>query len=81
MWENASANPRSCRCTSIPRQQLLRRTAKSWSFPGKHSSTLKHEDTELFALLILNLARELARRLYITDQMLLDATARRTSAP
>ncbi|HZJ15557.1 MAG TPA: cyclic nucleotide-binding domain-containing protein [Chthoniobacteraceae bacterium] len=42
---------------------------------------LKHEDTELFALLILNLARELARRLYITDQMLLDATARRTSAP
>lgn len=39
---------------------------------------LKHEDLELFALLMMNLARELARRLYITDQMLLNATARRT---
>ena len=42
---------------------------------------LKHEDIELFALLMMNLARELARRLYITDQMLLDATAGRTSVP
>lgn len=41
---------------------------------------LKHEDLELFALLMMNLARELARRLYITDQMLLDATARNSSA-
>ena len=41
---------------------------------------LKHEDLELFALLMMNLARELARRLYLTDQMLLDATARKTSA-
>jgi CRP-like cAMP-binding protein len=36
---------------------------------------LKHEDLELFALLMMNLARELARRLYLTDQMLLEATA------
>ena len=36
---------------------------------------LKREDVELFALLMMNLARELARRLYITDQMLLEATA------
>ena len=39
---------------------------------------LKHEDVELFALLMMNLARELARRLYITDQMLLAATAGRS---
>lgn len=38
---------------------------------------LRHEDVQLFALLMMNLARELARRLYITDQMLLSATARR----
>jgi CRP-like cAMP-binding protein len=38
---------------------------------------LRHEDLELFALLMMNLARELARRLYLTDQMLLAATARR----
>ena len=37
---------------------------------------LKHEDLALFALLMMNLARELARRLYLTDQMLLAATAR-----
>lgn len=37
---------------------------------------LNHEDLGLFALLMMNLARELARRLYITDQMLLAATAR-----
>lgn len=36
---------------------------------------VKHEDIGLFALLMMNLARELARRLYITDQMLLEATA------
>ena len=42
---------------------------------------LKHDDVELFALLMMNLARELARRLYITDRMLLDATARRCSGP
>jgi CRP/FNR family cyclic AMP-dependent transcriptional regulator len=41
---------------------------------------LKREDLELFALLMMNLARELARRLYITDQMLLDATVRRPNA-
>ena len=39
---------------------------------------LKHEDVELFALLMMNLARELARRLYITDQMLLAATTGRS---
>jgi len=39
---------------------------------------LKHEDLGLFALLIMNLARELARRLYLTDQMLLDVTARQS---
>ena len=38
---------------------------------------LRREDIELFALLMMNLARELARRLYITDQMLLDATTQR----
>jgi CRP-like cAMP-binding protein len=37
---------------------------------------LKHEDIELFALLMMNLARELARRLYITDELLLAATAK-----
>lgn len=37
---------------------------------------LKHEDLQLFALLMMNLARELARRLYITDQMLIEATAK-----
>jgi CRP-like cAMP-binding protein len=42
---------------------------------------LRHEDLELFALLMMNLARELARRLYLTDQLLLAATARKTGAP
>jgi len=32
---------------------------------------LRHEDIELFALLIMNIARELARRLQATDAMLL----------
>ena len=41
---------------------------------------LKHEDVMLFALLMMNLARELARRLYITDQMLLEATAKMAAA-
>ena len=41
---------------------------------------LKREDMELFALLMMNLARELARRLYITDQMLLAATGKNASA-
>jgi CRP-like cAMP-binding protein len=34
---------------------------------------LHHEDSQLFALLILNIARELARRLQFTDAMLLKA--------
>ena len=38
---------------------------------------LKHEDIEVFALLMMNLARELARNLYLTDQLLLDATVRK----
>lgn len=37
---------------------------------------LRHEDIDLFALLMMNLARELARRLYLTDQMLLDLAAK-----
>lgn len=37
---------------------------------------LKHEDIDLFALLMMNLAREIARRLHFTDQLLLEATAR-----
>lgn len=41
---------------------------------------LRHEDVALFALLMMNLARELARRLYLTDQMLLAATARIAAA-
>jgi len=32
---------------------------------------LRHEDIELFALLMMNIARELARRLQLTDTMLL----------
>jgi CRP/FNR family transcriptional regulator, cyclic AMP receptor protein len=40
---------------------------------------LRHEDIELFALLMMNLARELARRLYLTDQLLLAATAKESS--
>lgn len=42
--------------------------------------SLRHEDVDLFALLMMNLARELARRLYLTDQMLLEAAAKRASA-
>lgn len=42
---------------------------------------LRHEDIELFALLMMNLARELARRLYLTDQLLLAATAKESSRP
>ena len=34
---------------------------------------LRHEDSELFSLLILNIARELARRLQFTDELLLKA--------
>jgi CRP/FNR family transcriptional regulator, cyclic AMP receptor protein len=34
---------------------------------------LHHEDSELFSLLILNIARELARRLQFTDHLLLEA--------
>ena len=37
---------------------------------------LEHEDIHLFALLMMNLARELARRLYLTDQMLIEAKAK-----
>ncbi|HEX4085693.1 MAG TPA: cyclic nucleotide-binding domain-containing protein [Chthoniobacteraceae bacterium] len=32
---------------------------------------LRHEDIQLFALLMMNIARDLARRLYSTDEMLL----------
>jgi CRP-like cAMP-binding protein len=41
---------------------------------------LQHEDIKLFALLMMNLARELARRLYITDQLLLEAACRSEKA-
>jgi CRP/FNR family transcriptional regulator, cyclic AMP receptor protein len=34
---------------------------------------LRHEDINLFALLMMNIARELARRLVFTDKMLLDS--------
>jgi len=34
---------------------------------------LRHEDITLFALLMMNIARELARRLVFTDKMLLDS--------
>ena len=34
---------------------------------------LHHEDSELFSLLVLNIARELARRLQFTDDLLLKA--------
>lgn len=33
---------------------------------------LRHEDAELFALLMMNVARELARKLISTDEMLLE---------
>lgn len=42
---------------------------------------LKQEDIGLFALLMMNLARELARRLYLTDQMLLDLTCKKARTP
>jgi len=32
---------------------------------------LRHEDMELFALLMMNIARELARRLKLTDDILI----------
>lgn len=35
---------------------------------------LSHEDTKLFALLMMNIAREIARRLKATDDMLLRTT-------
>lgn len=38
---------------------------------------LRHEDVELFALLMLNIARELARRLTFTDDLLLESTLTR----
>jgi CRP-like cAMP-binding protein len=38
---------------------------------------LRHEDIELFALLIMNIARELARRLTFTDEMLLNSYSNR----
>jgi len=41
---------------------------------------LKHQDIELFAILMMNLARELARRLYLTDQMLLDYACKKVAA-
>ena len=34
---------------------------------------LRHEDSELFSVLVLNIARELARRLQFTDDLLLKA--------
>jgi CRP-like cAMP-binding protein len=37
-------------------------------------------DKDLFSLLILNIARELARRLYHTDRLLLDVSRREKSA-
>lgn len=42
---------------------------------------LNHDDPRLFGLLMMNLARELARRLYLTDQMLLAATAQKSRLP
>lgn len=41
---------------------------------------LKRDDIALFALLMMNLARELARRLYLTDRMLLELAGKKTSA-
>jgi len=41
---------------------------------------LKHDDLELFALLMMNLARELARRLYLTDKIVLEMTAEKLHA-
>lgn len=41
---------------------------------------IRRDDIELFALLMMNLARELARRLYLTDQMLLDYACKKVSA-
>ena len=40
---------------------------------------LKHEDLPLFALLMMNLARELARRLHLTDHLLIAETAKHSS--
>jgi CRP/FNR family transcriptional regulator, cyclic AMP receptor protein len=40
-----------------------------------------HDDTEFFSLLILNIARELARRLHRTDEILLHYTGHRYGAP
>jgi CRP/FNR family cyclic AMP-dependent transcriptional regulator len=40
---------------------------------------LRQEDAELFALLIINIAREMARRLKFTDEMLLDFAVQITS--
>ena len=47
--------------------------------PKKALIELRHENVELFALLMMNIARELARRLYLTDELLLAATARKAT--
>jgi CRP-like cAMP-binding protein len=44
--------------------------------PKRALIELRHENVELFALLIMNIARELARRLYLTDELLLAASAK-----
>ncbi len=45
---------------------------------GRELNRLRHANLQLFALLMMNLARELARRLYLTDTMLLAATEKAT---
>ena len=40
-------------------------------FSRKLLHQLRHEDLELFALLMMNIARELARRLQFTDELLI----------
>jgi CRP/FNR family cyclic AMP-dependent transcriptional regulator len=42
-------------------------------FSKEFLGQLQHEDSKLFSLLILNIARELARRLQFTDDLLLKA--------
>jgi CRP-like cAMP-binding protein len=41
---------------------------------------LQKEDTALFSLLVMNIARELARRLRLTDELLLDHMRKHSSA-
>jgi CRP-like cAMP-binding protein len=50
---------------------VARESSEIIVFSRRAMHELRHEDIELFALLMMNIAREMARRLKFTDEMLL----------